>query len=142
LDNFTESMSLELHGIRKGMGKGSFPLSLHTAYVQHVQHTMLQCLETRAKNAVLYKKWLDMNEKLAYSKTMNCTCKPQVRYLAKYLEKVRNAWLNKSRKCNTLLSEYPQPFLPPICFTSFCCTTPCQFTPLTTHCLSASTLMK
>ena len=70
-----------------------------------------------------------MNEKVAYNKTMNCTCKPQVRYSAKYLEKVRNACLNKSRKCNTLLSIYTQPFLTPICFTSFCCTTPCQFTP-------------
>lgn len=73
------------------MGKGSCPLRLHTAYVQH---TLLHCLETRVKNAILYKKWLDMNEKVACSKTMNCTCKPQVRYSAKYLEKVRNAWLN------------------------------------------------
>jgi hypothetical protein len=66
-----------LHGIRKGMGKGSSPLSLHTPYVQR---TLLQCLETRVKNAVLYKKWVDMNEKVPYSKTMNCTCKPQVRF--------------------------------------------------------------
>jgi len=66
------------------MGKGSSPLSLHTPYVQR---TLLQCLETRVKNAILYKKWVDMNEKLPYSKTMNCTCKPQVRYSAKYLEK-------------------------------------------------------
>ena len=75
--------------------------------------------------------WL---RKLAYSKTMNCTCKPQVRYSAKYLEKVRNAWLNKSWKCNTLLSLHTQPFLTPICFTSFCCTTPCQITPLLNLC--------
>jgi hypothetical protein len=56
----------KLHGIKKGMGKGSCPLSLQTAYVQH---TLLHCLETRAKNAISYKKWLDMNEKVAYSKT-------------------------------------------------------------------------
>jgi hypothetical protein len=75
-----------------------------------------------------------MNKKVAYSKTMTCTCKPQVRYSAKYLEKVRNAWLNKSRKCNTLLSIYTQHFLTPICFTSLCCTTPCQFTPIFNLC--------
>jgi hypothetical protein len=54
------------------MGKGSCPLNF---YIVHVQHTLLQCLKTRVENAILYKKWVDMNEKVAYRKTMECMVK-------------------------------------------------------------------
>jgi hypothetical protein len=42
----------------------------------------------------LSKKWMDMNEKLIHMTTVYYTCKTQVGYAGRYLDKVRCKWKN------------------------------------------------
>jgi hypothetical protein len=44
------------------------------------------------------KKWLCINEDVAYKKTVNCTNKNHIIYLGNYLDKVKHKWENRMGK--------------------------------------------
>jgi hypothetical protein len=44
------------------------------------------------------KKWLCVNEELAYKKTVNCANKNHIIHLGKYFDKVKHKWESRVRK--------------------------------------------
>jgi hypothetical protein len=48
--------------------------------------------------SLIFKKWLCINEELAYKKIVNCTNKAHIIHLGQYLDKVKHKWESRVRK--------------------------------------------
>jgi hypothetical protein len=60
----------KLRGSRKGGEKGTCPLCLGKEGTKHI---LLECPETKNWRTEMCKRWLDINEKVAYNKMQSCT---------------------------------------------------------------------
>jgi hypothetical protein len=61
----------KLRGSRKGVEKGRRPLCLGTEGTKHI---LLECPETKYwRMEMLCKRWMDINEEIAYRKVLSCT---------------------------------------------------------------------
>jgi hypothetical protein len=66
---------------------------------EDVKHILLSCPETKKwMIQFINKKWLCINEELAYKKIVNSTNKAHVIHLGKYLDKVKHKWESRVRK--------------------------------------------
>jgi hypothetical protein len=64
---------LENRGSRKRVEKGTCPLCLGK---EDTKHILLVCPETKDwRTEMLCKRWLDINEEVAYRKVLSCTKK-------------------------------------------------------------------
>jgi hypothetical protein len=63
----------KLRGSRKGVEKGTCPLCLGK---EDTKHILLECPETNDwRMEMLCKRWLDINDEVAYRKVLSCTKK-------------------------------------------------------------------
>jgi hypothetical protein len=86
----------KLRGIRRGWEKGTCPLCRGN---EDAKHILLSCPETKKwRMQFINKKWLCVNEELAYKKIVNCTNKAHVIHLGEYLDKVKHKWDSRMRK--------------------------------------------
>jgi hypothetical protein len=77
----------------KGVEKGTFPLCLGK---EDTKHILLECPETKDwKMEMLRKRWLDINEEIAYRKVLRCTKKMMVKNIGKLLFMVKCKWEGK-----------------------------------------------
>jgi hypothetical protein len=59
----------------------------------------LSCPETKTwRMQFINKKWLCINDELAYKKIVNCTNKVHIIHLGEYLDKVKHKWESSERK--------------------------------------------
>jgi hypothetical protein len=59
-------------------------------------HILLKCSETRKwREQFLSRKWLVVNEEVAYERIINCANAVELRDIGKYLYKIRYKWENK-----------------------------------------------
>jgi hypothetical protein len=66
---------------------------------EDVKQRLLGCSETKKlRMQFMSKKWLCINEELAYRKIINCTNKAHIVNLGKYLDKVRHKRESMVRK--------------------------------------------
>jgi hypothetical protein len=66
---------------------------------EDVKHILLGCPETKkSRMQFINKKWLCINEELAYKKIVNCTNKSRIIHLRKYLDEVKHKWERRVRK--------------------------------------------
>jgi hypothetical protein len=57
---------------------------------------MLSCPETKKwRMQFMNKKWLCINEELAYKKIVNCA---NIAYIGEYLDKIKHKWESRVRK--------------------------------------------
>jgi hypothetical protein len=64
-----------------------------------VKHILLSSPETKKwRMQFISKKWLCINEELAYRKIINCTNKAYIINLGEYLDKVIHKWESRVRK--------------------------------------------
>jgi hypothetical protein len=64
-----------------------------------VKHLLLSFPETKKwRMQFINKKWLCINEELAYKKTVTCTNIARRIHLGKYLDKVKHKWESRVRK--------------------------------------------
>jgi hypothetical protein len=90
----------KLRGMRKKFEKGRYPLCSEDKDAIHI---LLKCSETRKwREQFLSRKWLRLNEWIAYKKIINCTNITELRNIGSYLYKIKCKWENKIRN---LLSE-------------------------------------
>jgi hypothetical protein len=62
-------------------------------------HILLKCPETRRlKEHFLSRKWLTINEEIAYNKIINCTNTLEIRNIGMYLYKIICKWENRFKK--------------------------------------------
>jgi hypothetical protein len=90
-----ETRAWGLRGFRRGMGKE------HVSYMWETKmlSTYCCCPDTKERRMkFMYKKWLYVNEELAYRKIINCTNKTHMINLGKFLDKVRHEWENRVTK--------------------------------------------
>jgi HKD family nuclease len=60
---------------------------------------LLDCKDTKHwRMKLIHDKWLNMNEKVAYRKIVKIANKAHIQHLGKYLDIVKNKWLNKIRE--------------------------------------------
>jgi hypothetical protein len=73
----------KLRGSRKGVEKGTRPLCLGTEGTKHI---LLECPETKYwRMEMLCKRWMDINEEVAYRKILSCTNEMTVKKYGKIL---------------------------------------------------------
>jgi hypothetical protein len=78
------------------MEKGTCPLCRGNGVAKHI---LLSCPETKKwRIQFINKKWLCINEKLAYKKIVNCTNKAHIIHLGEYLDEVKHKWESGVRK--------------------------------------------
>jgi hypothetical protein len=66
---------------------------------EDTKHILLIFLETKKwRMQFINKKWLYINEELAYKKIVNCTNKAHIIHLGEYLDKVKQNWESRVRK--------------------------------------------
>jgi hypothetical protein len=83
----------KLRGMRKGFEKGRCPLCSED---EDAAHILLKCSETRKRREqFLSRKWLRLNEWIAYKKIINCTNIIELRNIGSYLYKIKCKWENK-----------------------------------------------
>jgi hypothetical protein len=64
-----------------------------------VQHILLDHKETKhLRLKLIYDKWLNMNIEVAYKKIVKIANKAHIQNLRKYLDIVKNKWLNKIKE--------------------------------------------
>jgi hypothetical protein len=86
----------KLRGSRKGVEKGTCPLCLGK---EDTKHILLECAETKNwRTEMLCKRWLDINEEVAYRKMLICTNKMMVKNMGKFLFRVQCKWERKVKK--------------------------------------------
>jgi hypothetical protein len=86
----------KLRGIRRGWEKGTYPLCRDNEDAKHIP---LSCPETKKwRMQFINKKWLCINEELAYKKIVNCTNKAHIVHLGKYLDEVKHKWESRVRR--------------------------------------------
>jgi hypothetical protein len=66
----------KLRGNRKGVEKRTCPLCLGK---EDTKHIFLECPETKNWRMEMCKRWLDINEEVAYRKMLSCTNKVTVK---------------------------------------------------------------
>jgi hypothetical protein len=82
----------KLKWLRKGLEIGRCPLSNGEYDAIHI---LLKCPETRRlREHLLSRKWLIINEELAYKNIINCTNTVELRNLGRYLYKIKCKWEN------------------------------------------------
>jgi hypothetical protein len=86
----------KLRGIRRRWEKGTCPLCRDN---EDAKHILLICPETKKwRMQFINKKWLCINEELAYKKIVNCANKVHIIHLGEYLDKVKHKWESRVRK--------------------------------------------
>jgi hypothetical protein len=66
---------------------------------EDAKHILLSCPETKNwRMQFINKKWLCINEELAYKKIVNCTNKAHIIHLGEYLDEVKHKWESRVRK--------------------------------------------
>jgi hypothetical protein len=86
----------KLRGNRRRLEKGTCLLCRGNKDVKHI---LLSCPETKKwRMQFINKKWLHINEELAYKKIVNCTSKAHIIHLGEYLDKVKHKWEIKMTK--------------------------------------------
>jgi hypothetical protein len=69
-------------------------------------HILLKCLETKKwREQFLSRKWLLLNEGIAYKKIINCTNITELRNIGIYLYKIKCKWENKIRNLSSELGR-------------------------------------
>jgi hypothetical protein len=77
----------KLRGMKKGFEKGRRPLCSKD---EDAVHILLKCSETRKwREQILTRKWLIVNEEIAYKKITNCTNGVELEHVGNYLYKIR-----------------------------------------------------
>jgi hypothetical protein len=85
----------KLRGIRRGFERGRSPLCLGK---EDAKYIVLKCFETKKwREEYVNSNWLNINEDLAYKKTISCINVNRVKALGKYLFKTKCKWENKVR---------------------------------------------
>jgi hypothetical protein len=93
----------KLRGMRKGFEKGRCPLCSED---EDAIHILLKRLETRNwRDQFLSRKWLKLNEGLAYKKIINCTNIIELKNIGIYLYKIKCKWENKIRNLSSELGR-------------------------------------
>jgi hypothetical protein len=86
----------KLRGMRKGFEKGRCPLCSEDEDAIHIS---LKCSETRKwREQFLSRKWLRLNEWIAYNKIINCTNIIELRNIGIYLYKIKCKWEKKNQE--------------------------------------------
>jgi hypothetical protein len=86
----------QLRGVRQNVNKGRRPLCLGE---EDVKHILLDCKNTKCwRMKLIHDKSLNMNKEVAYTKMVKITNKVHIQNLGKYLETVKNKWLNKIKE--------------------------------------------
>jgi hypothetical protein len=86
----------KLRGIRRGWGKRTCPLCGGN---EDVKHVLLSCSETKkGRMQSMNKKWLCINEEVAYKKIVHCTTKNHIIHFGEYLDKVKHKWESRVRR--------------------------------------------
>jgi hypothetical protein len=77
----------KLRGMRKGSEKARCPLCSED---EDATHILLKCSETRKwREQFLRRKWLVLNEWIAYTKIINCTNITDLRNIGSYIYKIK-----------------------------------------------------
>jgi hypothetical protein len=77
----------------RNVDKGSCPLCLEE---EDAKHVLLECKETKHwREKSIHDKWLSMNKEVAYRKIMKTTNRTHIQNVGKYLDTVKNKWLNE-----------------------------------------------
>jgi hypothetical protein len=85
--------------MRKGFEKGRCLLCSED---EDPIHILLKCSETRKwREKFLSRKWLRLNEWIAYTKIINCTNIIDLRNIESYLYKMKCKWENKIRNLSS-----------------------------------------
>jgi hypothetical protein len=80
----------KLRGSRKGVEKGTCP---PCSGKEDTKHILLECPETNDwRTEMLCRRWLDINEEVAYRKMLSCTNKMTVKNMGKFLFRVQCKW--------------------------------------------------
>jgi hypothetical protein len=78
------------------MGKETYPLCRGNEGAKHI---LLGCPETKKwRMKFINKKWLCINEELAYKNIVKCANKVHIVHLREYLDKVIHKWESRVRK--------------------------------------------
>jgi hypothetical protein len=87
--------------MRKGFQKGRYPLCSKD---EDAIHILLKCSETRKwREQFLRRKWLMLNECIAYKKIINCKNIIELRNIRVYLYKIKCKCENKIRNISSEL---------------------------------------
>jgi hypothetical protein len=86
----------QLKGIRRKVDKGTSPLCLGEEDAKHILLNFKDTEHWRMK--LIYDKLLNANKKVAYRKMVKITNKAHIQNLVKYLDTVKNKWLNKVKE--------------------------------------------
>jgi hypothetical protein len=90
-NNMVESRDLKT--IRRGFERGRCPLCLGEDDAKHI---LLKCSETKKwREECVNSNWLNINEDLAYRKIISYTNVNKIKFLRKYLFKMKCKWENK-----------------------------------------------
>jgi hypothetical protein len=93
----------KLRGTRKGFAKGRYPLCSED---EDAIQTLLKFSETmKWREQFSSRKWLVLNEVIAYKKIINCTNITEVRNIGIYLYKITCKWENKIRNLSSELGR-------------------------------------
>jgi hypothetical protein len=85
----------KLRGSRKGVEKGTCSLCLGK---EDTKHILLECPETKNwRMKMLCKRWLDINEEVAYRKMLSCT-KKNGKNMEKFVFRIHCKWERKVKK--------------------------------------------
>jgi hypothetical protein len=89
----------KLRGMRKEFEKGRCTLCSKD---EDAIHILLKCLETRKwREQFLSRKWLMLNEWIAFKKIITCTNIINLRNIGSYLYKIKCKWENKIRNLSS-----------------------------------------
>jgi hypothetical protein len=93
----------KLRGMRKGFEKGRCPLCSEE---EDRIHILLKCSETRKwREQFLSRKWLRLNELIAFKKIINCNNSIELRNIGSYLYKIKCKWDNRIRNLSSELGS-------------------------------------
>jgi hypothetical protein len=83
----------QLEGVRRNADKGRCPLCIEK---EDAKHILLECKETKYwREKLIHDKWLNVNKEVACRKIIKITNRVHLQNLGKYLDIVKNEWLNK-----------------------------------------------
>jgi hypothetical protein len=92
-----------MRGMRKGFEKGICPVCSED---EDAIHMLLKCSETRKwREQLLSRKWLRLNEWVAFKKIINCTNIIELRNIGSFLYKIKCKWENKIRNLSSELGS-------------------------------------
>jgi hypothetical protein len=93
----------KMRGMKNRSEKGRCPLCSED---EEVIHILLKCSEMRKwREQFLSRKWLMLNEGIAYKKIINCTNIIECRNIGIYLYKIKCKWENEIRNLSSELGR-------------------------------------